>query len=322
MKNLIRTTVGGLFLVMASLTQALAGSFPDKPIHFVVPNSPGTATDQLARTIAQTVQQRGGQPVITENRAGASGIVATDFVAKAPPDGYTVLIGNVTTNAANPWLFKKLPYDTSRDFIPLTGLGRGSQVMVVNNELPVRNVADFIALAKANPGKYAFGSGGASARVAAESFAHMAGIKLLHVPYKGNPLALTDLMAGTIQLFFPDMTTALPLIESGKIRALAVTSKSRSIYLPGIPTLDESGLRGYEASYWFAAYAPAGTPADVVATLSRLLAEGVRSEEAAKFFKRVGMDPFPTTPEELRDFTRKETEYWRQAVKAAGIEPE
>lgn len=301
---------------------AAAGPFPDKPMRFVVPNTAGSATDQLARTIAHYVTQKTGQAVVVDNKAGANGIIATEFVAKAPPDGYTVLIGNVTTNAANPSLYKKLPFNTEKDFAPLTGLGRGSQVMVVNNDFSAKTVAEFIALAKASPGKYAFGSGGATARVATSSFAQQAGIKLLHVPYKGNPLALTDLMAGQIQLFFPDMTTALPLIRSGKVRALAVTSKRRSTYLPDVPTLAESGLPGYEAGYWFAAYAPAGTPPDVVTTLSRLMAESVQSEPAAVFFKSVGMEAFPTSPAELGEFTTGEIATWARSIKAAGIEPE
>ena len=318
----LSTTAVALSAALLVPLAACAGPFPEKPIHFVVPNPPGTATDQLARTVAATVQQRGGQPVIVDNKAGANGIIATDFVAKAPADGYTVLIGNVTTNAANPSLYKRLPYNADKDFAPLAGLGRGSQVMVVNNDVPAKTVAEFIALAKASPGKYAFGSGGASARVATESFAQMAGIKLLHVPYKGNPLALTDLMGGQIQTFFPDMTTALPLIRGGKVRALAVTSRTRSVYLPDVPTIAESGLPGYEATYWFAAYAPAGTPTDVVVTLSRLLNEAVRSDAAAVFFKNVGMDAFPTTPDELRDFTRAEIANWSKSIRAAGIEPE
>jgi tripartite-type tricarboxylate transporter receptor subunit TctC len=319
MQSILRIT--GL-AALALACQVNAATFPDKPIRFIVPNTAGSATDQLARTVALTVQQRGGQPVVIENKAGANGIIASEFVAKSAADGYTVLIGNSTTNGANPSLYRKLPYDAEKDFVPLAGLGRGSQVMVVNIDVPAKSVAEFVALAKASPAKYAYGSGGASARVAGEGFAQMSGVKLLHVPYKGNPLALNDLMAGQIQLFFPDMTTALPLIRAGKVRPLAVTSKARSGYLPEVPTLDESGLRGYEASYWFAAYAPAGTPADVVATLNRLLGEGIRSDAAATFFKSVGMDPFPTTPDELREFTRREISSWGKAVKAAGIEPE
>ena len=307
---------------MAASLPVKAAGFPDKPIRFVVPNTAGSATDQLARTVGNAVQQRTGQAVITDNKAGANGIIAAEFAAKAPADGYTVLIGNVTTNAANPYLYKKLPYDPAKDFIALTGLGRGSQVMVVNNDFPAKNVAEFIALAKASPGKYTFGSGGASARVATEGFAHMAGVKLLHVPYKGNPLALTDLMAGQISTLFTDMTTALPLVKGGKIRALAVTSKARSAYLPDVPTIDESGLKGYEAGYWFAAYVPAGTPPEVVATLNRLLTEGVQSDAAGAFFRSVGMDAFATTPEEMRDFNRRELVNWSKSIKAAGIEPE
>ena len=314
----LASTVAAVTLASA---QALA-AFPDKPIRFVVPNTAGSATDQLARAVAVTVQLRSGQPVVIDNKAGANGIIAAEFVAKAPPDGYTVLIGNVTTNAANPYLFKKLPYSAEKDFVPLTGLGRGTQVMVVNNDLPAKTVAEFIALAKANPGKYTFGSGGASARVATEGFAQMAGIKLLHVPYKGNPLALTDLMAGQIHTLFTDMTTALPLLRGGKVRALGVTSKTRSVYLPDVPTIDESGVRGYEAGYWFAAYAPAGTPPDVVTVLNRMLTEGVRADSATTFFKSVGMDAFATTVEELREFNRIELINWSKSIKAAGIEPE
>lgn len=301
---------------------ANADTFPSRPIHFVVPTTPGSATDQLARTVAQMVQQQGGQPVVVDNKAGANGIIAADFVAKAAPDGYTVLIGNSTTNAANPYLFKKLPYSAEKDFVPLAGLGRGSQVMLINNDVPAKTVAQFIELAKARPGKYTFGSGGASAWVAAAAFAQMAGVELLHVPYKGNPPALTDLMAGQINILFADMTTALPLIRGGKVRALAVTSKTRSTYLPDMPTLSESGLSGYEASYWFAAYAPAGTPADVTATLNRLLTEGVRSEAAARFFKSVGMEAFVASPDELREFNGRELVSWSKSIKAAGIEPE
>jgi tripartite-type tricarboxylate transporter receptor subunit TctC len=322
MRTFIHSLAAALTCLLAFSVPATATTFPEKPIRFVVPNTPGSATDQLARAVGATLQQRTGKAVVVENKPGANGILAAEAVAKAPADGYTVLIGNSTTNAANPSLYQKLPYDADKDFAPVSGLGRGSQVLVVNNDLPVKTVAELIALAKANPGKYAYGSGGASARVASEAFARMAGIKLLHVPYKGNPPAMTDLMAGQIQVFFPDMTTALPMIRGGKVRALAVTSKVRSSYLPELPTLDEAGLSGYEAGYWFAAYAPAGTPPEVVATLSKLINEGVRSEGASTFFRSNGMEPFATTPEQLRDFTRNEIANWASSVKAAGIQPE
>lgn len=322
MTKFTSAVLGALVLSLAGALPALAASFPEKPIRFVVPNTAGSATDQLARTVAQTVQQRTGQAVVVDNKAGANGIVAAEFVAKAAPDGYTVLIGNVTTNAANPFLFKKLPYSADKDFTAVSGLGRGYQVMVVNKDFPAKSVREFIAMAKANPGKYTFGSGGASARVATEAFAKQAEVKLLHVPYKGNPLALTDLMGGQITTLFTDMTTALPLVKSGKVRALAVTSKARSTYLPDVPSMEEEGLNGYQAGYWFAAYVPAGTPLDIVATLNGLMVDGVKSEGAAAFFKNVGMEAFVTTPEEMRDFNKVELVNWEQSIKAAGIEPE
>jgi len=322
MTKITRLLVCLLLCGLSLGTPAASATFPDRPIRLIVPNTAGSATDQLARTVAQTMQQRGGKPVIVENKPGANGIIAAEYVAKAAADGYTILIGNSTTNAANPALYIKLPYDPDKDFAPITGLGRGSQVMVVKSDFPAKTVNEFITLAKANPGKYAYGSGGASARVATEAFASMAAIKLLHVPYKGNPLALIDLLAGQIQLFFPDMATALPMIHSGAVRALAVTSKERSAYLPDVPTLDEAGLRGYEARYWFAAYAPAGTPPDIVQTLSTLMQEGVRSEATAAFFESVGMEAFATTPDQLRAYTRKEIADWAASVRAAGIEPE
>jgi tripartite-type tricarboxylate transporter receptor subunit TctC len=322
MHKLTRFLAGLLSCGLSLGAPSASATFPDRPIRLVVPNTAGSATDQLARTVASTMQERGGKPVVVENKPGANGIIAATYVAKAAADGYTILIGNSTTNAANPALYLKLPYDPEKDFAPITGLGRGAQVMVVGRDFPAKTVGEFIALAKTNPGKYAYGSGGASARVATEAFARMAGIKLLHVPYKGNPLALTDLLGGHIQVFFPDMATALPMIRGGEIRPLAVTSKERSAYLPDVPTLDEAGLSGYEARYWFAAYAPAGTPQNIVQALSELMQEGVRSQASASFFEIVGMEAFATTPDELREYTRKEIADWAASVRAAGIEPE
>ncbi|QHE83400.1 Bug family tripartite tricarboxylate transporter substrate binding protein [Hydrogenophaga sp. BPS33] len=322
MRTILHPLAAALMCLLGFALPAKAATFPEKTIRFIVPNTAGSATDQLARAIASTVQQRSGVPVLVDNKPGANGILAAESVARSAPDGYTVLIGNSTTNAANPSLYKKLSYDADKDFAPISGLGRGSQVLVVNNDLPVKTIADLIGLVKANPDKYAYGSGGASARVASETFAQMAGVKLLHVPYKGNPPAMADLIAGQIQIFFPDMTTALPMIRGGKVRALAVTSKTRSSYLPELPTLQEAGLSGYQAGYWFAAYAPAGTPPEIVSALNKLISEGVRSEGATTFFRNNGMEAFATTPEQLRSFTREEIANWATSAKAAGIQPE
>lgn len=302
---------------------ASAQTFPDKPITFVVPFAAGSATDQLARVIGQAVAAETRQSVVVENKAGASGFIASQQVAKAAPDGYTVMITTNTTHAANEHLFKKLPYDPVKDFAPLTGLGKGGQIMVVNPSLPVKTVADFIALAKKEPGKYSFGSGSSSSRMAGELLQQMAGIKLLHVPYKSNPLAVTDLLGGQINMMITDTATGLPQIRAGKLHALGFSGSKRSALAPDVPTIAEAGVPGYEMGYWFAAYAPAGTPAPVVKRLNELLVKAVRSESArTAFYGPTGTEPFTTSPDELAKFQAAESQKWGRIVKAAGIEAE
>ncbi|MGE3349289.1 MAG: Bug family tripartite tricarboxylate transporter substrate binding protein [Ramlibacter sp.] len=302
---------------------ASAQTFPDKPITFVVPFAAGSATDQLARVIGQAVAAETRQSVVVENKAGASGFIASQQVAKAAPDGYTVMITTNTTHAANEHLFKKLPYDPVKDFAPLTGLGKGGQIMVVNPSLPVKTVADFIALAKKEPGKYSFGSGSSSSRMAGELLQQMAGIKLLHVPYKSNPLAITDLLGGQINMMITDTATGLPQIKAGKLHALGFSGSKRSALAPDVPTIAEAGVPGYEMGYWFAAYAPAGTPAPVVKRLNELLVKAVRSESArTAFYGPTGTEPFTTSPDELAKFQAAESQKWGRIVKAAGIEAE
>ncbi|MBX3586027.1 MAG: tripartite tricarboxylate transporter substrate binding protein [Ramlibacter sp.] len=302
---------------------ASAQTFPDKPITFVVPFAAGSATDQLARVIGQAVAAEARQSVVVENKAGASGFIASQQVAKAAPDGYTVMITTNTTHAANEHLFKKLPYDPVKDFAPLTGLGKGGQIMVVNPSLPVKTVADFIALAKKEPGKYSFGSGSSSSRMAGELLQQMAGIKLLHVPYKSNPLAITDLLGGQINMMITDTATGLPQIKAGKLHALGFSGSKRSALAPDVPTIAEAGVPGYEMGYWFAAYAPAGTPAPVVKRLNELLVKAVRSESArTAFYGPTGTEPFTTSPDELAKFQAEESQKWGRIVKAAGIEAE
>ncbi|MBX3653483.1 MAG: tripartite tricarboxylate transporter substrate binding protein [Ramlibacter sp.] len=302
---------------------AAAQAFPDKPITFVVPFAAGSATDQLARVIGQAVAAEARQSVVVENKAGASGFIASQQVAKAAPDGYTVMITTNTTHAANEHLFKKLPYDPVKDFAPLTGLGKGGQIMVVNPSLPAKSVAEFIALARKEPGKYSFGSGSSSSRMAGELLQQMAGIKLLHVPYKSNPLAITDLLGGQINMMITDTATGLPQIKAGKLNALGFSGSKRSPLAPDVPTIAEAGVPGYEMGYWFAAYAPAGTPAPVVKRLNELLVKAVRSESArTAFYAPTGTEPFTTTPEELARFQAGESQKWARIIKAAGIEAE
>ena len=310
---------------LAALTVALAmvpllghaQAFPEKAITFVVPFAAGTATDQIARALGNQIAAETKQAVIIDNKAGASGFIASQAVAKAPADGYTVLITSNTTHAANEHLFKKLPYDPVKDFSPVAALGKGGQIMVVNPAFPAKSVAEFIALAKKDPGKYSFGSGSSSSRMAGELLQQMAGIKLLHVPYKSNTLAVTDLLGSQINMMITDTATGLPQVKAGKLRALGISSAARSPLAPDVPTISEAGVKGYEMGYWFAAYAPAKTPPAVVKRLNELLVKAAKSEAAkTAFYEPTGTEVFTTSPEELGKFQTAESQKWGRIVKA------
>lgn len=301
---------------------ALAQAYPDKPISFVVPFAAGSATDQLARVLSQSLTDQTKQTVVVDNKPGASGMLAAQQVARAPADGYTVLITTNTTHAANEHLYKKLSYDPVKDFAPVTGLGKGGQVLVVRTEAPYKSVAELVAFARKNPGKLSFGSGSSSSRVAGEMLKQLSGTEILHVPYKSNPNAVTDLLGGQIDFMITDTATGVPQVRSGKLRALGYSTRKRSALLPDVPTIDEAGVKGYDMGYWFAAYVPAGTPQPVVARLHDLLAKATQSPAAKSFFEGSGSDPWTTTPEELARFQAAETQKWGRVIKAAGIEPE
>ncbi|MFM9424169.1 tripartite-type tricarboxylate transporter receptor subunit TctC [Variovorax sp. GrIS 2.14] len=302
---------------------AQAQTFPEKSITFVVPFAAGTATDQIARALGNAVTAETKQPVVIDNKAGASGFIASQNVAKAPADGYTVLITTNTTHAANEHLYKKLPYDPVKDFAPITALGKGGQIMVVAPDFPAKTVAEFIALAKKDPGKYSFGSGSSSSRMAGELLQQMAGIKLLHVPYKSNTLAVTDLLGNQINMMITDTATGLPQVKAGKLRALGMSSAQRSPLAPDVPTIAEAGVKGYQMGYWFAAYAPAATPPAVVKRLNELLVKAAKSDAArTSFYATTGTEVFTTTPDELAKFQAAESQKWGSIVKAAGIEAE
>ena len=302
---------------------AQAQGFPEKAITFVVPFAAGTATDQIARAIGNAVTAETRQPVIIDNKAGASGFIASQNVAKAPADGYTVLITTNTTHAANEHLFKKLPYDPVKDYAPITALGKGGQIMVVSPSFPAKTVMEFVALAKQQPGKYSFGSGSSSSRMAGELLQQMADIKLLHVPYKSNTLAVTDLLGNQIDMMITDTATGLPQVKAGKLRAIGVSGATRSPLAPEVPTIAEAGVKGYEMGYWFAAYAPAKTPPAVVRRLNELMVKAARSETAkAAFYEPTGTEVFTTSPEEMAKFQGGESLKWGRIVKAAGIEAE
>ncbi|SDZ61698.1 Bug family tripartite tricarboxylate transporter substrate binding protein [Delftia lacustris] len=309
-------------VLAAAAAPALAQDYPSKPITFVVPFAAGSATDQLARALGQAVTTATKQAVVVENKGGASGMIAAQQVARSAADGYTVLITTNTTHAANQHLYKKLPYDAVKDFAPVAGLGKGGQVLVVRADAPYRNVGDLLAAAKKQPGKLSFGSGSSSSRVAGEMLKQLAGVDLMHVPYKSNPLAITDLLGGQIDLMITDTSTGVPQVKSGKLRALGYSTTQRSPQLPEVPTLEEAGVKGYDMGYWFAAYAPAGTPEAVVARLNRLLSDAVHSAGAKSFFDMSGSQGWTATPQELAAFQAAETQKWGQVIKAAGIQPE
>jgi tripartite-type tricarboxylate transporter receptor subunit TctC len=316
------------YLVISAVCLALsagasAADFPEKPIRFVVPFAAGTATDQLARALGQAVTLETKQQVIVDNKPGANGFIGASEAARAAPDGYTVFITTNTTHAAAEHLYKKLPYDPVKDFAPITGLGKGGQIMVVNSQSPVTSVKDFIALAKKEPGKISFGSGSSSSRIAGELFQQLAGVQLLHVPYKSNTFAVTDLLGGQIQMMITDTTTGLPHIKSGKLRALGYSAKTRSPLAPEVPTIDEAGVKGYDIGYWFAAYAPAKTPQPIVARLNELLTKAGKSPTAnSAFYAMSGVEVFTTSPEEMAKFQLAESKKWGEIINKAGIEKE
>lgn len=312
------TALGALLLA----TAATAQDFPNKPITFVVPFAAGSATDQIARAIGQGVTDATKQGVTIDNKPGASGFIAAQQVAKANPDGYTVLITTNTTHAANEHLFKSLPYDPVKEFAPITLLGKGGQIMIVNPKVEAKTVGELVAFAKKNPGKLSFGSGSSSSRIAGELLQQMAGIQILHVPYKSNPLAINDLLGGQIDMMITDTATGLPQVQGGKVRALGVTATKRSPLAPDIPTIAEAGVPGYEMGYWFAAYVPARTPPAVVKRLQELMVAATRGPSAVKFYQTTGVDAATSTPEDLAKFQQSESAKWGKIVKAAGIQPE
>jgi len=311
--------LAGALAVPAAMAQA---TLTTKPITFVVPFAAGSATDILARALGQSVSEQTGQPVVVDNKAGASGMIAAQAVANAPKDGHTVLITTNTTHAANQHLYKKLSYDPVKDFAAISGIGKGGQIMIVRADAPYKTVADVLAAAKQAPGKLSFGSGSSSSRVAGELFQQMASVNILHVPYRSNPMGITDLLGGQITMMFTDASTGMPQITTGKVRALGVTSAKRMASLPDVPTISEAGVKGYDMGYWFAAYAPAGTPAPVVARLNELLHKAIDSQAVRQFFSGSGGEVFPTSPAELVKFQASETDMWGRVIKAAGIEPE
>lgn len=307
-------------LVAAPISNAQTVDYPTKPIRFVVAFPAGSATDQTARVVAQHVSQATGQGVVVDNRGGANGFIASETVAKAAPDGYTVLVTTGTTHSANPNLFKRLPYDPVRDFTPVSSLIIASFVMVVGPTSPAQSLPDFVRLVSGNPGKYSFASGNAPSRIGGEMFKQMSRADLIHVPYKGAPQALTDLMGGQVSVMWTDIITGMPLVKGGKVKALAVTSDARLPIAPEIPTMKEQGFPDYELINWQGMYLPANTPAAITARLTALVHAAVRAEKAT--LEATGAQILPLSNSEFAALQSRDTAMWASVVKAAGMTPE
>ncbi|MDQ3025536.1 MAG: tripartite tricarboxylate transporter substrate binding protein [Pseudomonadota bacterium] len=299
---------------------AQAQPYPSKPIRFVVPYPAGGPLDTVARLLAQKVSESVGQPVVVDNKPGAGGNIGADIVAKSPADGYTILMGAVATHAINPTLYASIPYDPVRDFAPITQVASTPNVLVVNPGVPAASVAEFIAYAKANPGKLNFGSGstGSAGHLAGELFKAMAGVEMTHVPYKGAAPAMNDLIGGQIQLMFDNLASSLGQVRAGKVRALAVTTAKRTPLAPELPTIAEAGLPSFDISTWFGVFAPAGTPREALDRLHAQFTRALAAPDVREKMQNLGAEPVGNRPEEFAAYIRAEGEKYARVIKASG----
>ncbi len=308
-----------LFLMLGAAS-ALAQAWPNRPVRILVGFPAGQATDVLARMAAQRLSDATGQQFFVENRPGASGNIAFEMAARAAPDGYTLLMGSSGTAAINPALYSKLPYDMNKDFAPVIMMANVPQVLIVNPNFPPKSVKELIDYAKARPGKidYASGGSGLTNHLIMEMFKSATDLRLVHIPYKGGPPALTDLIAGQVQLMFETTVGALPHVRSGKLRALAVSTAKRSAAAPELPTVAESGVPGFDATAWIAMFAPAGTPREIVTRLNAEINKGLATQEMRDKLIGLGADPVGGTPEEFGATLKSELAKWAKVVKESG----
>lgn len=319
---LIRLIFSIFLSVSALIVPAHAQGFPQKPVRFIVPFAAGSATDTVARLLVQGLAERTKGTFLVENRPGANGSIAGDYVAKSPPDGYTVFLATVSTHSQVPWLMKKPPYDPIRDFAPIAGIGGFSFVIVVHPSLPVKNMKEFVAFAKARPGEIAYGAPGGTAQICTETMARRAGLKLVTVPYKSSPQSLAELIAGQIGMICSDFATAVSHIKAGKVRALAVTTYQRTGELPDVPMLKETFSDIVEIRSWIGALAPAGTPREVTDWLGREILAVTAQPNFIARLAPLGFSRLPLPAPQLADMMQAELSKWGRLIKEAGIEPQ
>ena len=319
----LRIMAAALLALAAGASMAQASAYPSRPVKLIVPFAPGGFTDVVARILGQRLSASLGQQFVIENKAGAGSTIGTEFVAKSPPDGYTLVMVS-TTHVISPWIYKNIPYDPLKGFVAVSKLVDSPYVLLINPKLPARNVQEFIALAKAAPDtiRYASSGNGSAQHLMGGLFASMTGTRLQHVPYRGSAGAATDLIAGVVESSFAGVPNALAQVPQGRLRALAVTTAKRIPQLPDVPTLQEAGVPGYEASVWLALLAPAGTPRDVVMKLNTEIARLMATAETRKAMFDAGVEVSLSTPEGLADYMAQEIERWGKVVKDAGIKLE
>lgn len=325
MQRLIRIFAAAIAAVTcaalpAAVGDARAQAWPSKPVTMVVPFPAGGTTDIVARLVAAKLSEVWGQPVIIDNRAGAGGNIGSAMVAKAAPDGYTLLMGTVGTHAINASLYAKMPYDVVKDFQPITNVAAVPNMLVVHPDLPVKTVKELIDYGKKNPGKLNMASSGngTSIHLAGELFKVMTGVQMEHIPYKGSAPAITDLIGGQVQVMFDNMPSALPHVKAGKLRAIAVTTATRSAAMPDLPTIAEAGLPGFEAASWFGMLAPAGTPKEIVAKIHGDVVKLAKTTDLSAKLAQQGAVPVLNTPDEFAAYIKAELAKWEKVVKASG----
>jgi tripartite-type tricarboxylate transporter receptor subunit TctC len=323
MKNITAWISRAAFIIAAVLWSgaATAQSYPTGPIKIIVPFAAGGSNDAMARLVARELSQRWGPENVVENITGAGGNVGAAAAARATPDGYTLIAGSIGTHAVNQFLYPKMPYDTMKGFVPLTLIAEVGLLVVVHPSLPIKSIDDLITYAKAHPDElnYASGGVGASQHLATELFMHMTGTKMTHVPYRGSAGSVSDLLSGRVQLMFADMPLVLPHVQAGTLRAIAFAGERRSAAMPDVPTVAESGVKGYHATAWYGLFAPAGTPEPITAKLNQTVTEILRTQEVKDYLLKLGAEPRPMSIAEFTEFQKSEAERWGSLIKSIGL---